>query len=258
MPSPFPGMDPFIEGSLWGDFHSRFNNFLADALAPGLRPRYVARVEHRVVLERPDELRQDRYPDVGIFEKDFSAEPSGGGTATAVLDEPRTVTLPLPASRRLHYIEIRDRDSNRLVTLIETLSPSNKYRKGADRRTYHRKRDQILASDVSLVEIDLLRGGEPFEAGPDRPPEAYAVLVSPEWRRPQADLYAVPLLQRLPTIRVPLCEDDEPVALDLQTAVDTVYERADYSTIDYADVLDPPLPEAVLRLLSERLSPERT
>ncbi|MFA0775855.1 MAG: hypothetical protein THHGLFOP_001379, partial [Candidatus Fervidibacter sp.] len=51
MPSPFPGMDPFIEGQLWDDFHSRFVPELAAALMPKVRPKYLVTVERRVYLE---------------------------------------------------------------------------------------------------------------------------------------------------------------------------------------------------------------
>ncbi len=43
MQSPFPGMDPFIECQEWEDFHSRFNNLLADLLAPQIEPDYITR-----------------------------------------------------------------------------------------------------------------------------------------------------------------------------------------------------------------------
>jgi Protein of unknown function (DUF4058) len=49
MPSPFPGMDPYLEQpTLWASFHSRLivatlavsAKQRADALAPSLRPKY--------------------------------------------------------------------------------------------------------------------------------------------------------------------------------------------------------------------------
>lgn len=58
MPSPFPGMDPFIEGQRWQDFHARFINDLADLLLPAVRPRYVVDVEQYVYLAHGDEERQ--------------------------------------------------------------------------------------------------------------------------------------------------------------------------------------------------------
>lgn len=56
MPSPFPGMDPFIEGQVWEDFHHRFIDEIAVAITPSLRPRYVARVT--LTLPIPVEMRR--------------------------------------------------------------------------------------------------------------------------------------------------------------------------------------------------------
>src|SRR5579859_1493160 len=41
MPSPFPGMDPYLEGDLWTSFNAHFTVELARQLAPQLRPNYV-------------------------------------------------------------------------------------------------------------------------------------------------------------------------------------------------------------------------
>jgi hypothetical protein len=41
MPSPFPGMDPYLEApEFWSEVHSRLIVGTADALAPMLRPKY--------------------------------------------------------------------------------------------------------------------------------------------------------------------------------------------------------------------------
>ncbi len=49
MPSPFPGMDPYIERSdIWPDFHNRLITAVKSALQPQLRPRYAAVIEHRL------------------------------------------------------------------------------------------------------------------------------------------------------------------------------------------------------------------
>jgi uncharacterized protein DUF4058 len=59
MPSPFPGMDPFIEGQRWEDFHTRLIPSLSDALVPLVRPRYVVQVE---ILPLPlPERRREPY-----------------------------------------------------------------------------------------------------------------------------------------------------------------------------------------------------
>jgi len=58
MPSPFPGMDPFIEGQDWEDFHTGFIAELSAALVPHVRPKYVVRKERRVYLPMPEERRE--------------------------------------------------------------------------------------------------------------------------------------------------------------------------------------------------------
>ena len=69
MPSPFPGMDPFIEGQVWKGFHTRFIAALGDLLVAQLRPRYVVQIEEYVYLAREDE-EPDRLfePDLAIVE----------------------------------------------------------------------------------------------------------------------------------------------------------------------------------------------
>ena len=59
MPSPFPGMDPYLEHpALWPGLHSRLIVGLADDLGPILRPRYYVEVEERVYLLTPESPRK--------------------------------------------------------------------------------------------------------------------------------------------------------------------------------------------------------
>src|SRR5437870_5558976 len=51
IPSPFPGMDPFIEGRMWRDFHHELLSVIRELIAPRLVPRYVTRIEERVYVE---------------------------------------------------------------------------------------------------------------------------------------------------------------------------------------------------------------
>ena len=44
MPSPFPGMDPYLEEPRrWPDVHQSLITYIRDALQPAVRPRYFAR-----------------------------------------------------------------------------------------------------------------------------------------------------------------------------------------------------------------------
>ena len=67
MPSPFPGMDPYLEGELWTTVHSQLAAEVARQLAPKIAPRYIARTEKRFVVAssaNADEIAI--YADVGV------------------------------------------------------------------------------------------------------------------------------------------------------------------------------------------------
>lgn len=61
MRSPFPGMDPFVEGQDSEDFHTGFIAELAAALVPRIRPKYVARKERRIHVELMPEERRESF-----------------------------------------------------------------------------------------------------------------------------------------------------------------------------------------------------
>src|SRR5581483_11448277 len=69
MPSPFPGMDPYLEGDLWTTVHSQFAAEIARQLAPKIAPKYVARTEKRFVVATSADLEETEisiYTDVGV------------------------------------------------------------------------------------------------------------------------------------------------------------------------------------------------
>jgi hypothetical protein len=134
----------------------------------------------------------------------------------------------------------------RLVTAIEILSPTNKG-DADDQLEYRNKRREFLRAGVSVVEIDLLRGGTSVLYAPAgdrarRDPAEYYVSVVRGWRQGQAEVYPVSLRERLPTVRVPLRRTDPDATLDLQPLVDAAYRNGAYSrTIDYRREPTPPL-----------------
>src|SRR2546429_7905477 len=68
MPSPFPGMDPYLEAH-WRDIHARLIIYACDALQGVLPGSLRARVEERVLLETPEGLGDHPlYPDVRVVE----------------------------------------------------------------------------------------------------------------------------------------------------------------------------------------------
>lgn len=63
MPSPFPGMDPYLEGpTYWSGFHTRFIVAIGDAIAEQLPPGYYAEVELHVWLEDETAMTAIRSP----------------------------------------------------------------------------------------------------------------------------------------------------------------------------------------------------
>src|SRR5205823_4415760 len=185
--------------------------------------------------------------------------PTAPATATV---SARRVTISasvevIVASEALRHqiVEIRDASrGHKLITLIEIVSPSNK-RPGVDRRAYLRKQREVLDSDASLVEIDLLRAGErllpnaeleAYLGGLD-PPPAYLVLVNRAWYRLGVEmtyqLFAVSLREVLPCIAIPLREGEDEVKLDLQWIFNQAYDRGPYrrGAVDYEGDPEPPL-----------------
>jgi hypothetical protein len=245
MPSPFPGMDPFIEGQDWEDFHQGFIVELAAALVPLVRPRYVVRRERRVYVEHQFS-GQERLirSDVAVL-ADRSEDARGDAASTSAGLSPVLVSLPMPEEHREAFLTIRERESMDIVTLIEVLSPGNK-RAGRDgRNEYLRKREDVLASHSHLVEIDLLRGGQRLPATEPLPSGDYYAFVCRQERRYKAEVYAWPLRHRLPQIPIPLAHADPDAWIDLQQIFNSTYERAGYDySLDYQRHVEPPLAEA--------------
>ncbi len=220
MPSPFPGMDPYLEAH-WRDVHARLIIYASDALQAVLPRSLRSRVEERVLLETPQGLGDHPlYPDVRVVEytsKRGLETRSAGGVSVA---EPLLVEIK-PETATESFLEIIDRSSgNRIVTVIEFLSPSNKS-PGPNRELYLRKQQEVCASDANLVEIDLNRYGVHTLAFPldhlkpqGRTP--YMTCVRRATRPDKAEVYPMPLWERLRVVKVPLRPDDDDVPLDLQ------------------------------------------
>ena len=238
----FPGMDPFIEGDEWESFHGRFISGMSDALVPELRPDYLVRTEKRVYVEHPYEDDSLIRPDLTIVRpsRRGSGRRSGAESATAVL-EPVERTLPGPVEVPQKYLVIRRLNSPEVVTVIELLSPGNKREGSESRNEYLAKREDVLQSKTSLVEIDLLRGGSRLPTVEGLPFGDYYAFVCRAVRRRRAAVYAWPLAHRLPTIPIPLSPGDREVSLDLQAVFDDVYDRVGYDySLDYRRPLTPP------------------
>jgi hypothetical protein len=249
-------MDPFIERQRWSDFHHRIIPIIADELMPLLRPNYMALVEERVYLEQDiPTLPSAVQPDITVA--GHGSPPQNGGRVATVAP-PAVVPLPLPEEQSEPFIEVRRRDSNDVVAVLEVLSPANK-RPGSDgRREYLAKRRLVLGSRAHLVELDLLRGGERLPTLRPLPPGDYHALVSRAQRRPNAEVWSVSLREPLPVIPIPLAGKDPDVVLDLQAVFNTVYERAGYDySLDYRQPPEPPLNEADATWAADLLAANR-
>lgn len=241
MSSPFPGMDPYLEGKLWGVFHHDLATAVRHLLIPKLRPRYYPFTERYFLIDAEGiAIAEERInPDVAVVQESTKAKPrQRAGVATA----PLKMRLPGPRPRRVaHYrIAIRDLEGRKLITAIEFLSPTNK--KGEGRRQYLAKRDLLLSSSVHLVEIDLLRQGRRLPMQEPLPPAEYFVFVSRAHQRPDTDVWPVSLKEPLPEVPIPLRRKDPEVILDLELAITKVYDEGGFEgIIHYDKPADPPL-----------------
>jgi Protein of unknown function (DUF4058) len=239
MAYPFPGMNPYLEQpAFWSSLHSRLIVAIADTVAPQILPNYYIEVETRTYSEDPSNELLIGIPDAVILTQPSMAR-SLPTTATAVQTRPQQVQLPIGLEVKDRYLEVRETETNAVVTVIELLSPKNK-RAGKGRSAYEAKRDRILESMAHLVEIDLLRIADPMPLQNDLSWD-YRILVSRSEARPNADLYGFTLRERIPDFPLPLKQPEEFVSIDLQSILQGVYDRAGYDyRIDYQQAVPPP------------------
>jgi hypothetical protein len=237
MPSPFPGVDPYLESQhYWPDFHARFMNYWCEALADKLPENYEARMDERVNLVGPPAVTNgDAEPDLVIP----AAPRSQSATAS-----PLPVTLPLLIAdeTREPYIQILHRPERKLVGVLELLSPACKAEPWNG--GYRQQRWTWLRQDLHLIELDLLLGGRRMPLAHDYPLGNYFALVAPGDRRPDCDVYAWGVRQALPTFPIPLLSPDPPIRIDLGAAFSLTYDRGRYArSIDYTAPPHPALTE---------------
>jgi len=235
-------MDPYLERDIvWHDFHERFLILGAGVIGAQVRPNFIVRVDdHIYVHELPDAPRLlAGRADLAITPAPRPASPSGD---VAVIEPPTRLRVPPVDVTREAYLEIVDRHSREVVTVIELLSPSNKRRGGVDRAQYLAKRATVMESRTNLVEIDLLRGGEPPPVE-DRPDCCYSVLVSRVDERPDVGFWPIALADRLPIVPIPLHPPHPDARLDLQELLDRVYDEAGYEYYIYDGPPHPSLSE---------------
>jgi hypothetical protein len=197
MPSPFPGMDPFLEEEkIWPVFQHHLIACLYQTLLPGLVDRYRARVGQR------------RYTtEQALF--------------TSIMRE----------DHEEEFIEIRQRTDNRLVTLVDVVSPANKTTVSG-RQAYLDKRKDAKNTGANLVEIDLILQGQPMldysrEGLPDWD---HAVTVTRATQPERYEIYTATLQKKLPKFRLPLAADDRDTVIDLQTTFVRCFDQGNFAT----------------------------
>jgi hypothetical protein len=232
-------MNPYLEqADAWHDFHESFIGAIRMAITPQIAPKYVAKIDDNVYIHElsGEERNLLGRPDLAIVKASLS------GAGSTIAEHPAPVyrsLLPAADVLRESFVEIRDRETREVITVIELLSPSNK-EFGPDREQYLDKRGCILVSPTNLVEIDLLRGCErmPIE---DPPACNYMVLVSRYVERPWTGLWPIMLRERLPEIPIPLRNGDPDAMLDLQRLLQDVYDGAGYEYYIDGGRPEPPL-----------------
>jgi Protein of unknown function (DUF4058) len=262
MPSPFPGMDPYLEDPAhWPGVHTFLITAYAELLNKQLRPRYVADIEERLYLTPDDDPAEEqlRVPDLQIERrtgvKVKPAKRNGAATATA---EPLVVTTISDDETHEPRIEIRALDTRELVTVMEILSPTNKVPGAEGRKRFLAKRREITSSRVHWVEIDLLRAGVTLDVRRRLDPHDYFVYVSPAELRPKGRVWPLQLQNRLPAVGIPLRAPDHDTMLELQQGLDLMYDRGAYDLkLDYTQDPVPPLPADLAKWANKLLKQKK-
>ncbi|MFM7450531.1 MAG: DUF4058 family protein [Leptolyngbyaceae cyanobacterium] len=247
MLSPFPGMDPYLEDAfIWREVHNRLFVAIANDLGARLRPKYYAAIETRTYLEDESEGVLVGIPDAIVFASRGQGEAATATLATVELPalQPQRVQLLEPIAVKERFLEVRTVKTHEVVTVIEVLSPKNK--RGDGRISYLKKRQAIFESQTHLVEIDLLRAFQPMPVSGVKGLWHYRILVSDAAQRPYAALYGFNLPDPIPSFLLPLKPEDNPLIVDLQPLLHTVYDQGNFDLrIDYTQpVPEPPLSDS--------------
>ena len=241
MPSPFPGMDPYLEQNDWVSVHAAFSVHLAQYLSPLSRPKYFVRVGRKNVLmtERVKKAKPRRSrKDVSVYAG--PDPPAPRPAASAVLTPPLKPSMAVLEVVPKYRLKIRDVKTRSVVTAIGVLSMSNK--SGSSRKKYLAKREGVLAGETHLKEIDLPRAGRRVPMSDHWPDEPYFVILSRSNQRRLAGVWPIPIRSPLPVVPVPLLPGDPDVPLDLQAVFTSLYDTFNYDLeIDYKEPLDGPL-----------------
>lgn len=238
-------MDPYLE-TRWSDVHVTMIGFIKEALQPLLPADLRARSEENLLFEEAGSEDDVEYRgDVAIVR---TGRTSGAATALS----PLGTIEPVIVERRDgpvfdRFVKIIDRTrGNRVITVVEVLSPGNKA-PGRLNEQYRRKLDDYRRAGVSVVEIDLLRypGRNRLPVGqvdlPDHRRAPYLTCVRRGRDPDRWIIYPMQLREPLGVIPIPLRERDPEISLDLQAQIQRVYVAGGHDDINYSKPCDPPL-----------------
>jgi hypothetical protein len=241
-------MDPYLEDpTLWPDVHHELISVARELLLVQLRPKYFVQIDERLYLaDDNDEARSVIIPDLRVREVHYG---SARGPGMLVADPGIERAFSFEFEVRESYLRVIDRQSSNVVTDIKILSPANKVSGSAGRGSYDQKRRDIFEAHTNLVEIDLLRAGEPLGQEPGLGRTEYFAQATRFTQKEQRRQYwAMSIREPLKRISVPVREEDPDAVLDLQVMLNTAYDRAGYELrVDYRR---PPVPA-----LSQELRP---
>ncbi|GAB4455583.1 MAG: DUF4058 family protein [Armatimonadaceae bacterium] len=267
MANPFPGMNPFLERpEHWRNFHQAYIATLYRQLNRKLPPGFGAFMEERLYVVWD---RQDLIPDITVSASGKPADELSGSVATL----PRTTPIPFVGDAPLvvsvdtvryreSFIEIRSaRPGRDVIATLELLSPTNKKPDSVGWEEYKRKQRSLLRSDIHLIEIDLLRGGAHTVAVPEavlREQVAdwdYLVCLHRGLDNGRFFVWAFTLHDTLPQISVPLLDDQQPILLDLQTALVECWSEGPFDGwLDYGMDLIPSVSPEEMSWIRERIA----
>lgn len=248
MPSPFPGMDPYLEHVFHG-FHQDLIVEMKRAIVQQVRPNYIADTDVNLYIhELSGDERLVGRPDVYVADRGRTGEtrqPLASTSASSSVAPMTSAFFPAVDVVEIPYVRIMDRQRQEVITIIELLSPTNKV-KGDDRAAYIAKRNNLRRSRTHFIEIDLLREGEPMPLA-TQPDADFRIVLSRHEQRPEVTVWPIMLRDKLPTIPVPLKSPDPDVWLDLQSVFTRVYDTSAYADYIYETPLRPPLGEDDMR-----------
>ena len=236
MPSPFPGMNPYLEADgIWHDFHRMLSTFIRIRLAADLcHTDFYAMLDFHVrVCDLPAGIH--------ALELDWDERNALRPVVPPDLRPPihSRVSMDIDVVRE-PFVKIVQQRTDEVVSVIEFVTPCVKQVSIHHAAYQARRRTLLSTGSVNLIEIDLLRGGErmPIDG---LPPCDYYVMVARSLDRPRVDVWPVSLRERLPAIPVPLSPNHADVRLDLQAIFHEVYDAACYNRHIYSQPPEPPL-----------------